>query len=71
MGSRKETVWGARHVNEEKELYRLMEAYKKKLKIDITKIEASAIQALRSSSLVFDLSEAKKVIGNLRGINFE
>jgi hypothetical protein len=65
----KDTVWGARHKIEEEELNRIIKEYDDKLKINITKLEASAIQAFRSKNTFLDLSEAKKMIRRLRGID--
>ena len=66
--TRKDTVWGARHILEEEEIQRIIQYYQEELAIRITKLEASAIQAVRSSELIWNRQKAKKLISNLRGI---
>ena len=65
---RKETIWGARHINEEQEINRLISEYNKQLGVKINKLEASAIQAERSKNVQFNLDEAKEIIRKLRGV---
>ena len=66
--SRKDTVWGARHKEEELEIERIIDYYRDTLNIEITKIEASAIQAIRSRDVIWNSKKAKDVISSLRGI---
>ena len=66
--TRKDTVWGARHKIEEDEILRIIMHYKNSYNIEITKLEASAIQALRSQEIFWNDKKAKEVITRLRGI---
>lgn len=66
--ARKNTVWGARHVIEEEEIRRIIEYYQKTLGINITKLEASAIQAERSMDVMWTDKKAREILMNLRGI---
>lgn len=66
--SRKDTVWGARHKIEEEEIERIVEYYSNSLGTSITKLEASAIQAMRSQDITWNDSKAKKALARLRGI---
>lgn len=65
---RKETVWGARHISEDVEIKRTIDSYKELLKIDITKLEASAIVASRSQSVFWDQKKAREILSKLRGM---
>lgn len=65
---RKNTIHCARHIIEDKEIKRIIEHYRKSLKIDITILEASAILAERSQSLFWNNKQAKEIIMKLRGI---
>lgn len=66
--TRKNTVWGARHISEEEEIYRIIESYKNSMNTEITKLEASAIQAQRSREIFWNNDKAKKFLMKLRGI---
>ena len=66
--SRKDTVWGARHVQEDEELKRITEFYADKLHIIINKLEASAVAAARSKSNVWSDKEARDFLLRLRGM---
>jgi hypothetical protein len=67
--SRKNTVYGARHIKEEEEINRIMEYYENDLKLSITKLEASALQAMRSVDAYWSTEKAKKALMRLRGFN--
>lgn len=66
--SRKETVWGARHISEEKEIERIIEYYRNNLNIVITKLEASAILVSRSMDVIWNDKKAIEQIRRLRGL---
>lgn len=64
--ARSNTVWGARHKEEEQEIERLREEYSRRFKIRLTKLEASAVLARRSKSTSFPANELKKMIEEMR-----
>lgn len=66
--ARKNTIWGARHVDEDKEIKRIIEYYRKQFSIDITILEASAILAERSKSIFWNDKQARDIIMKLRGL---
>jgi len=66
--TRKNTVWGARHVLEDKEIKRIINYYKKEFGISLTKLEASAIQSIRSKEIFWSEKKAKEVLIELRKI---
>lgn len=66
---RKSTVWGARHIDEEKEIERIQKEAAKILGIrDVTKLEASKIVAERSSGIIWDSQRFINELRKLRGI---
>lgn len=65
---RKNTIWGARHIDEGKEISRLQDLSRKKYGIQLTKIEASAIMARKSQRGSLNDSEFKELVGDLRGM---
>ena len=65
---RKETIWGARHTSEQKEIERIIQNYKEQYNIDLTILEASAIQAERSMDMFWPDKKARDAIKRLRGI---
>ena len=65
---RRETVWGARHIKEEEEIKRIMKEYTEQFGVQITKLEASAIAAMRSQEMFWNHKKAKEAISKLRGI---
>lgn len=66
--SRKDTIYTHRHVDEELEVGRVIELFKNRFNISITKLEASSIVAARSKSTFWSDSQLKKYLQNLRGI---
>ncbi|MFX1312075.1 MAG: hypothetical protein ACFFHD_05640 [Promethearchaeota archaeon] len=66
--SRKETVWGARHISEEVEIKRILEYYEKQFNISLTKLEASAVLAERSRNIFWSDKEAIEFVRRLRGL---
>lgn len=66
--SRRETVWGARHISENKEIDRIIEYYQKNLNVSITKLEASAILAARSMDILWSDKKAIDTLRRLRGL---
>ena len=65
---RKETVWGARHVKEEEEIKRIIQYYQEIGITNVNKLEASAIQAMRSQDVFWNQKKAKDAIARLRGV---
>ena len=65
---RKETIWGARHTSEQKEIERIIKNYKEQYNISLTILEASAIQAERSMEMFWTDKKAKDSIKKLRGV---
>jgi uncharacterized ubiquitin-like protein YukD len=68
MSGRKDTIYCARDKSEEQEINRIIESYMKTLNIEITKLEASAIQAQRSKEVFWDNKKARDFILKLRGM---
>lgn len=66
---RKDTVWGARHVREEEEIKRIIQYYESIGINNVTKLEASAVQAMRSQDVFWNQKKAKDAVARLRGIN--
>ena len=66
---RKDTVWGARHVKEEEEIKRIIQYYESIGINNVTKLEASAVQAMRSQDVFWNQKKAKDAVARLRGIN--
>lgn len=64
------TLRGVFHKLFEEEQTRLIEEYKKR-DINLKKIEASAIVALRSKKISLTEKEAKKIIAKLRGVDYD
>ena len=63
--SRKNTVWCARHREEEEEIKRIINYYKDAFGKELTKLEASMILAIRSKETFWP---EKKAIDNLRRV---
>jgi hypothetical protein len=66
--SRKNTVWCARDIAEQREIERIIEYYSNALNIAINKLEASAIMAEKSRCAIWGEREAREVIKKLRGL---
>lgn len=65
--SRKDTVWGHKHRDEDAEIKRIIEYYGQ-FGISITKLEASAILAERSKDVFWTEKKARDVLLKLRGL---
>ena len=66
--TRKNTVWGARHILEEDEIKRTIEYYENNFSINITILEASAIIAARSQNIHWTDKKAMDALRSLRGV---
>ena len=65
---RKNTIWGARHIDEEREIIRLQKLSKEKYGINLTKLEASSIMAKKSQRGALNDNEFKDLVSDLRGM---
>jgi hypothetical protein len=66
--SRKETVWGARHVTELEEIRKIVDYYRNVLNFEITQLEASAVLASKSHDAIWNSKKARDFILSMRGM---
>jgi hypothetical protein len=69
--SRKDTVYGHRHIDSLKELERIQLEMRKRYNLDIKKLEADALMAKRSKKTAFFGGDMLKEIKKMRGFKNE